>query len=135
MQPLAFTTALANISRDERIGAARATRVPAPAARAAGSVTIRSAGADDAGALARLAQLDGRGETLGRDAVVAVVAGEVVAARDLRGGALSDPFRAGEELVALLEVRARQLAGGRFARPATRVPRQSMPVLRVGGAR
>lgn len=141
MQPLAFTTALAGIRRTEQIEAARLARVPAPLARpAAGAasqeVTIRPARPDDAAALARLAQLDGRGGVLSGDAVVAVVDGDVIAARGLGGGAVSDPFRAGAEVVALLDVRARQLAGGGSVRPSRpRVPRRAMPVLRVGGAR
>ena len=136
MQPLAFTTALADIRRDESIATAQVAHLPEASARRRGDVTIRAARPEDSAALARLAQLDGRGDTLAGDAVVAVVGGDVVAARDLRGGVVSDPFRAAEDVVALLDVRARQLAGGRFGRRArVRARRQAMPVLRVGGAR
>ena len=141
MQPLAFTTALAQIRRDEQIAAASAgaaARAADPPAQRPGDVTIRLSRPQDASALERLAQLDGRGDAPAGDAVLAVVDGEVVAARGLRGGVASDPFRAGQEILALLDVRARQLAGGRFprrSRSASRAPRQAMPVLRVGGAR
>ena len=141
MQPLAFTTALADIRRDEQIAAATAgsaARVSDPPSQRPGDVTIRLSRPQDASALERLAQLDGRGDAPAGDAVLAVVDGEVVAARGLRGGVASDPFRAGHEILALLDVRARQLAGGRFPRRsrfASRAQGHARPVLRVGGAR
>jgi hypothetical protein len=142
MQAPAITTALAGIRRDEQIDAARARRRSAgeeATSVAAPDVTVRLARAGDEAALVRLAQLDGRGNGMpGIDGpvVVAVVDDELVAARDMAGGAVSDPFRAGPGLVALLEVRARQLSGRSVpAGPAPRAPRQAMPVLRVGGAR
>ena len=143
MQAPAITTALAGIRRSEQIDAARAHRVAsgsgapgaAVTAEAANEIAIRFARSDEAPALARLAALDGRGVNLEGDVLVAVVAGGVVAARGLRGGAISDPFRAGGEILALLDVRARQLAGGGVRTVRPRPPRRTMPVLRVGGAR
>lgn len=136
MQAPAITTALAGIRRDERIlAAASARRLQRPHAGAAADVTIRLARPADEAALGRLAQLDGRGGAPAGEVVVAVVAGAIVAARGLGGGVVSDPFRAGPEIVALLDVRARQLGGARAELPRTRAVRRTMPVLRVGGAR
>ena len=139
MQAPAITTALAGIRQAEQIeAAAQAHRIlPMSASVSAPppDVTIRLARPDDAAALQRLAQLDGRETALSGDPLVAVVDGTIVAARGLRGGIVSDPFRARAELIALLDVRAEQLAGrGARPRPA-RSPRRTMPVLRVGGAR
>lgn len=73
-------------------------------------LTIRLSRADDALALGRLAQLDG---TLhdGSPALVAEVAGELVAALPLEGrAAFADPFRRTAELVDLLGLRREQVA-------------------------
>jgi hypothetical protein len=84
----------------------------APAAQVqppAVAVVIRLAGDDDAAALASLATLDSR-RPLAGPVVVAVVAGELWAARSLSDGrSIGDPFRQTAGLGALLELRARQL--------------------------
>jgi hypothetical protein len=137
MQAPAITTALAGIRQHDLAEAAsRRRQAWAPAALDATDVTIRLARADDHPALARLSQLDGAGHDLSGDVLVAEAEGVVVAARSVLGGtALSDPFRASSALVALLDVRAEQLAGRRARPRRPHAPRQSMPVLRVGGAR
>lgn len=72
------------------------------------AITIRTATPADTHAVQRLALLDDRpmprGETL-----LAFVDGELAAARPLdRGSAVADPFRRTAEVVALLDLRARQ---------------------------
>jgi hypothetical protein len=135
MQAPAITTALAGIRTEDRVAEAAARRARwTPIV--ASEVTIRLARPRDAGALDRLAELDGRHERVTGDVLVAEADGVLLAARSVRGGMmLSDPFRASAELADLLDVRARQLAGRRSRRRRLRGPRQSMPSLRVGGAR
>jgi hypothetical protein len=75
------------------------------------SLAIRAARADDAVALKRLAQLEGRRQpTLLSRVLVAEVGGELVAALPLDGGeAIADPFRQTAQLVAILKLQAGQL--------------------------
>lgn len=81
-------------------------------------VTIRFAGAHDAGVLAALAQLDSA-DPLVLPALIAEVDGELRAALSLRDGAvIADPFRPTAALVELLRTRARQLAS---------TPRRGLP--------
>jgi hypothetical protein len=71
---------------------------------------IRRTTPDDAAALERLAALDSK-RPLGGDALAAVVDGQIVAAVSLTGEhAVADPFRPTADLVAMLEMRAEQLA-------------------------
>ncbi|MGZ4173303.1 MAG: hypothetical protein ACXVQR_02380 [Solirubrobacteraceae bacterium] len=73
-------------------------------------VTLRYASAGDAERLRRLAELDSGQAPRGR-ALVAEVDGRLRAALPLDGGApLADPFHRGSELIALLRLRACQLA-------------------------
>jgi hypothetical protein len=78
-----------------------------------GSMIIRRTTPDDAVALRRLAALDSR-RPLDGDALVAVVDGELLAAVSLTTEqAIADPFRPTADLVAMLEMRARQLSAAR----------------------
>ena len=71
---------------------------------------IRRTTPDDAAALMRLATLDSK-EPLEGDALVAVVDGELLAAVSLTGDqSIANPFRPTADLVAMLEMRAKQLA-------------------------
>jgi hypothetical protein len=71
---------------------------------------IRRTTPDDAVALVRLAALDSK-KPFDGDALVAVVDGELLAAVSLTGdGAIADPFRPTADVVAMLEMRAAQLA-------------------------
>jgi hypothetical protein len=73
------------------------------------AVAIRLAGPADELALRRLAALDSS-PTLRGPVVVAEVNGELRAARSLSDGrSIGDPFRWTAELLALLDLRARQL--------------------------
>jgi hypothetical protein len=82
-----------------------------PLGDAAETLTIRMAGAGDAAALGRLAQLDSAPAPKRVPMLVAEVGGELRAALSLDGGrAIADPFRPTAELVAILAERARQLA-------------------------
>jgi hypothetical protein len=70
---------------------------------------IRRTTPDDAAALRRLATLDSKSAPAG-DALVAEVDGELLAAVSLDGDVvIADPFRPTADLVAMLEMRARQL--------------------------
>jgi hypothetical protein len=71
------------------------------------SITIRYSSPDDAGAVARLAALDGR--PVPNEAMLLGFAGdELRAALSLAGGeVLADPFQRTAELVTLLRLRAR----------------------------
>ena len=87
-----------------------------------GSVTIRSAGADDRALLRRLAALDSTDAPVG-DVLLAEVDGEARAALELGTGRfVADPFHRSEDARALLAVSARSLAStvgacsGRFSR-------------------
>jgi hypothetical protein len=72
--------------------------------------TIRTSTAADATAIRRLALLDDRPAPRG-EALLAFVDGELAAAKPLsRGQTVADPFRRTADLVAILELRARQQA-------------------------
>lgn len=89
----------------------RAAARPLAASDEAG-VVLRATGREDEPALATLAELDGKVAPSG-PSLVAEVDGSIRAALPLDGGpAVADPFRRTGDLVALLEARARQLAGG-----------------------
>jgi len=81
---------------------------------------IRRTTPGDAAALRRLATLDSK-QPLEGDALVAVMDGELVAAISLSGDdAIADPFKPTADLVAMLEMRARQLATAPARRPSLR---------------
>ena len=87
-----------------------------------GSVTIRLADACDAAAVRRLAALDSapapRGEVL-----IAEVDGAALAALSLeRGAAIADPFQLTGDVLALLSMRAAQLAARADGKPDARQP-------------
>ena len=85
-------------------------------------LVLRSSVAQDAPALARLAQLDGAPLPSGA-VLVAELDGEILAAVPFDGGrAIADPFRPTAELVELLRARTRKPA------PSRRLPR--LPHLR-----
>jgi hypothetical protein len=89
------------------------------------AITIRYATERDRTAMARLAALDEERTPQG-DALLAVVDGEPLAALPLDGGeAVADPFQPTADLVALLQVRARQdgLRQARTGRPVLRLAR------------
>jgi len=74
------------------------------------TVTIRRSAPGDGGDLSRLARLEDRRLPRG-PYLVAERCGEIVAAVPLEGGApMADPFMPTADLVAMLELRARQLA-------------------------
>jgi hypothetical protein len=74
------------------------------------SLAIRAARADDAPALRRLAQLEGRRQPTLPRVLIAEVGGELLAALPLDGGeAIADPFRPTAQLVAMLRLQAGQL--------------------------
>lgn len=76
-------------------------------------LTVRALQASDTDAVRLLAALDGRHMPSG-PVLVAELDNEVVAALPLDGGqALADPFRPTANVVALLELRARQLLSAR----------------------
>ena len=96
-----------------RAGAVARLRAATPRAAREQDVVIRQARPQDDLAIAALAVLDGAERPLGRT-IVAEVEGSIVAALPLDGGGpFSDPFRRTTDLVALLEARAKQLAGAR----------------------
>jgi hypothetical protein len=73
-------------------------------------VILRRSGPGDGPAISRLARLDDRRPGVG-PYVLAERGGEVVAAMPLSGGsAIANPFMRTADLVAILELRARQLA-------------------------
>jgi hypothetical protein len=91
-----------------RHSAARRPSPPVPAPERE-EVELRLCSVSDDQALADLAMLSGRPLPQGR-LVVAIVDGRLVAAVPLAGGqSLADPFERTEQLVRLLELRARQL--------------------------
>ena len=133
MHPL-LAAGVANALFTDRVGTARPRPVrrgaatSGPSARKAvatpvadaSDVVIRTAGADDAPALARLGALDGNrraGALLAAAAdehsvLVAEVDGRIEAALALDGDtAVADPFRASALHAQLLALRARQLGG------------------------
>lgn len=113
--------------RPRRNGLAR--RVPKDAAAHAEHVVIRLAHVGDSRALRELAELDA-GRVPAGDALVAEIGGRIVAAVDVANGrALADPFVPTADVVGLLQMRLRQLAGvsGRrsvLAALTTHLPRQ-----------
>lgn len=92
-----------------------------------GAVTIRFARTHEAAALAHLAELDSA-TTPAAPALVAEVAGEVLAAISLAdGGLVANPFRRTADVVELLRARERQLRGdGRRWRLASPAPWQRL---------
>lgn len=79
------------------------------------AITIRSSIPSDTTDVVRLAALDDRPVPRG-DSLLAFVDGELAAARPLgRGTVVADPFRRTAHLLALLDLRAQQEAGGRAA--------------------
>jgi hypothetical protein len=88
--------------------------------RGDGTMIIRRTTAGDVDALRRLAALDSKRPIEG-DALVAEVDGELLAAVSLTGDeAVADPFRRTADLVAMLEMRADQLAAPVKARRSLR---------------
>jgi hypothetical protein len=86
---------------------------PSKAAPARERVTVRHATATDEPELARLAALDSARPITGA-ALVAESDARIIAALPLGSGRpIADPFEPSAELVALLELRAAQLRGGR----------------------
>ena len=114
--------------RDLREEAARTRRQPREYAleQADGSarvVTVRRFTERDIDAIRRLAALDEKPVPTG-GVLVAELEGKLVAALPLDGGAaLADPFKPTSDIVALLELRARQLR-------ETRIPRRSLLTMR-----
>ena len=74
------------------------------------SVAVRVARAEDEAEIRRIASLDGKKAPAGR-VLVAEADREVIAALAVNGGhAVADPFRWTSDVVALMEMRAEQLA-------------------------
>jgi hypothetical protein len=97
----------AQTAQDRKIVSVR-TPVP-PADRDPDRVTIRRSGPGDGDAISRLARLENRRAAAG-PYVLAESGDEVIAAVPLCGGAsLADPFMRTAGIVAMLEVRARQI--------------------------
>jgi hypothetical protein len=95
-------------ARDLREAADRARPIDSGATPVT-RVTLRRAGAADADALGKLAELDSA-LPLSGPVLVAEVDGRLRAALPLRGGSpIADPFHRGAELIDLLKVRAAQL--------------------------
>lgn len=109
--------------------AATAGRAGRGAASSAKSVVLRLAGADDAPALRRLAEIDEEPELCGA-ALLALVDGVAVAALALDDGrVVANPFVPTSDAVSLLRLRAGHLLG-----PALRRRRRSWrPRFRRGG--
>jgi hypothetical protein len=79
-------------------------------------LTIRRLGAADAGAVQRLAELEGRPAPTGA-LLGAVVGDRLLAVVPLEAGqSLADPFAASGEALALAEMRAAQMRGGSGSR-------------------
>ncbi|HYM57367.1 MAG TPA: hypothetical protein VES79_05335 [Solirubrobacteraceae bacterium] len=90
----------------------RATPIQSVAAASGERLVLRRAVPHDGAALARLAELDGASRPAG-EMLLAEVDEQIAAAVPLDGGrAIADPFRPTAELVELLRMRARLLAGG-----------------------
>ena len=74
------------------------------------SVAVRLARPEDEGSIHRIASLDGKTAPSGR-VLVAEADHEIIAALAIDGsGAVADPFRWTSDVVALMEMRAEQLA-------------------------
>jgi hypothetical protein len=94
------------------------------------TISIRTAGADDAAVLRTLAELDSA-RPLERPAVVALVDGRPVAAASLSDGSVvADPFVPSADVVELLQARVAASAGAAAARPRRRRPWIGLPRLR-----
>src|SRR3954468_12804749 len=75
------------------------------------SVAVRMARTEDEAAVRRIAALDGKKAPEGR-VLVAEADAEIIAALPVHGGpVVADPFRWTSDVVALMEMRAEQLAG------------------------
>jgi hypothetical protein len=115
-----MTHLIADEHRRELRDAARRyrwSRADSGARRQTGEITIRYARTTDAESLALLAELDSAAAP-GVAALVAEVDGRPRAALPLDGsGPIADPFYRTAELIELLRIRARQLAGGMYATP------------------
>jgi hypothetical protein len=99
----------------------RAMPIPSVAAASRERVVLRRAAPQDGAALVRLAELDSAPQPVG-EMLLAEVDEQIAAAVPLDGGrAIADPFRPTAELVELLRLRARLLAGGEA--PARRLQR------------
>jgi hypothetical protein len=104
--------------RDLREEAVRALRAQRRQERDSSDLclTVRRLANSNIDAIRRLAELDGKPTPIGA-VLVAEVAEELVAAVPVDGGeALADPFKPTADIVALLELRARQLRESRGAR-------------------
>jgi hypothetical protein len=103
------------IASDRREEAERFRRTRVEQAEEADSydaVTVRLARGNDAAAVRRLAELDGRRAPEG-PILVAEVHGELLAARSLSGeGSIADPFHPTAHLIELLELRSAHLRNG-----------------------
>jgi hypothetical protein len=98
---------------DLRREAERYRQVPRPQRRAARATELRFAGAEDAAAVRRLADLDEEPE-LQYPVLLALLDGEAVAALSISDGRVAaNPFVPTTEAVALLRLRAQQLASQR----------------------
>jgi len=127
-------------ARAARAAAATEPPAPAEAPAAEAAVAIRLARPADSRALARLAELDGQGESAARLArladspwegsvLVAEADGAIAAALAIADHVVvADPFRRTATLVDLLRLRAEQLTG-RSAR-MRRFPRAAAAILR-----
>jgi hypothetical protein len=107
--------AVERVKELRRAGAVARVRAATPPAPREYDIVIRLARPEDCLAVAALAVLDGADEPRGRT-IVAEVDGSIAAALPLDdpdGGAFADPFRRTADIVALLEARAKQLAGER----------------------
>jgi hypothetical protein len=95
----------------------------------AGRLQIRRATQEDRVAVERLAALD-TARLVGGETLVAEVDGDVRAALPLASGrAIADPFEPTAHLVALLELRARQLDADPRHRRARRLLVEAVPAL------
>jgi hypothetical protein len=108
--------AVQRVEELRRAGAPPGRRVrPAQKVRLDGEVVLRGARAADRTSLVALAALDGALPPVG-PALVAQVRGAIVAVLPLDGGRpFADPFRRTDDLIALLEERARQIDEARGA--------------------
>jgi hypothetical protein len=98
----------------------RSKRSTSSRSRGYDSVVVRLAGPEDEQAIRRVAALDGKAVPAGR-VLVAEADSELIAALPIGGGsAVADPFRWTSDVVALMEMRAEQLAEADLApAPAT----------------